>query len=396
MLRVSEPTPPPPSVPPPPVGGPSVPAAAASGAASHGHGSGTGNGGRRARRRRRRTTPVGASPGTIAPPPDALPLELSAIAYGRGGVTEKRGATLAEIQALRRLGGVVWIDVIGLADAAMLRSLGAEFDLHRLAVEDVANVGQRAKVEDYDDHTFVVLRMIDAQHPTETEQLAMFVGPDYVLTFQERPGDCFQMVRQRLRDPQGQMQKRGADYLGYALLDAAVDGYFPTLERLDDRIEQIEHEILADKQPKDAVAELHAVRRALLELRRAVWPLREATSSLLRGEGRNFSADVRPYLRDVHDHIVQLIDLLENQREMTSSLLDLHLSHVNHRLNEVMKLLTIISTIFIPLTFLVGVYGMNFDWMPELRVWWGYPACIAAMVVMALLMLRWFRNRGWL
>jgi magnesium transporter len=404
---VSEPTPPSSPVPPTPPNQPTNPPAVGAAPAAagptpmpppqpSGNGAAPQNGGRRVRKRRRRTTPVGASPGTIAPPPDALPLELSAIAYGRGGVTEKRGATLAEIQALRRLGGVVWIDVIGLADAAMLRALGAEFDLHRLAVEDVANVGQRAKVEDYDDHTFIVLRMIDAQHPTETEQLAMFVGPDYVLTFQERPGDCFQMVRQRLRDPQGQMQKRGADYLGYALLDAVVDGYFPTLERLDDRIEQVEHEILADTQPKGAVAELHAVRRALLELRRAVWPLREATSSLLRGEGRNFSADVRPYLRDVHDHVVQLIDLLENQREMTSSLLDLHLSHVNHRLNEVMKLLTIISTIFIPLTFLVGVYGMNFDWMPELRVWWGYPACMAAMVAMALLMLRWFRNRGWL
>jgi magnesium transporter len=404
---VSEPTPPSSPVPPTPSNQPANPPAVGAAPAAagptpmpppqpSGNGAAPQNGGRRVRKRRRRTTPVGASPGTIAPPLDALPLELSAIAYGRGGVTEKRGATLAEIQALRRLGGVVWIDVIGLADPAMLRALGAEFDLHRLAVEDVANVGQRAKVEDYEDHTFVVLRMIDAQHPTETEQLAMFVGPDYVLTFQERPGDCFQMVRQRLRDPQGQMQKRGADYLGYALLDAVVDGYFPTLERLDDRIEQVEHEILADQQPKGAVAELHAVRRALLELRRAVWPLREATSSLLRGEGRNFSADVRPYLRDVHDHIVQLIDLLESQREMTSSLLDLHLSHVNHRLNEVMKLLTIISTIFIPLTFLVGVYGMNFDWMPELRVWWGYPACMAAMVAMALLMLRWFRNRGWL
>ncbi|MFN9758226.1 MAG: magnesium/cobalt transporter CorA [Planctomycetota bacterium] len=402
---MSEPTPPSSPVPPTPPNQPTNPSAVGAAPAAagptpmpppqpSGNGAAPQNGGRRVRKRPRRTTPVGASPGTIAPPPDALPLELSAIAYGRGGVTEKRGATLAEIQALRRLGGVVWIDVIGLADAAMLRALGAEFDLHRLAVEDVANVGQRAKVEDYDDHTFIVLRMIDAQHPTETEQLAMFVGPDYVLTFQERPGDCFQMVRQRLRDPQGQMQKRGADYLGYALLDAVVDGYFPTLERLDDRIEQVEHEILADTQPKGAVAELHAVRRALLELRRAVWPLREATSSLLRGEGRNFSADVRPYLRDVHDHVVQLIDLLENQREMTSSLLDLHLSHVNHRLNEVMKLLTIISTIFIPLTFLVGVYGMNFDWMPELRVWWGYPACMAAMVAMALLMLRWFRNRG--
>lgn len=374
MRGVSEPTPPSSPVPPTP------PA----------------DGGRRARRRRHRATKVGASPGTIAPPPDALPLQVAAIGYNCGAVVEKRGATIAEIQALRRQGGVVWVDVVGLGDVAMLRALGEEFGLHRLAVEDVANVGQRAKVEDYEDHTFIVLRMIDAQHPAETEQLAMFVGADYVLIFQERPGDCFELVRQRLRDPRGQLQKRGADYLGYALLDAVVDDYFPTLERLDDRLEQIEQQILADKASKEAVAELHAVRRALLELRRAVWPLREATSVLMRDEGSNFSADVRPYLRDVHDHVVQLIDLIESQRELTSSLLDLHLSHINHRLNEVMKLLTIISTIFIPLTFLVGVYGMNFDWMPELRVWWGYPACLAAMLGMALLMLRWLRNRGWL
>lgn len=191
------------------------------------------------------------------------------------------------------------------------------------------------------------------------------------------------------------MQKRGADYLGYALLDSAVDAYFPVLEGLDDKLQAIETAVLERDEQPQVVRTLHHVRRTLLELRRAVWPLREATSTLLRGDHTHFSADVQPYLRDVHDHVVQLLDLLENYREMTASLLDLHLSSVNHRLNEVIKLLTVISTIFIPLTFLVGVYGMNFRWMPELEVWWGYPAVWLVMIALALAMLRWFRRRGW-
>lgn len=339
--------------------------------------------------------PVGSSPGTLAPGPDALPPRVNAIGYGAGGLVEKQGVSIEEIVALRRRGGVLWVDVTGVGDPEVLRALGEEFALHRLALEDVVNVCQRAKVEDYGEHAFLVMRMIDAASPTETEQFAMFVGADFVLTFQERPGDCFQMLRQRLRDVAGQMQKRGADYLAYALLDSVVDAYFPVLEGLDVRLEAIELEILDGKHADNTVPDLHAVRRCLLELRRAVWPLREATSTLVRGEARHFSADVRPYLRDVHDHVVQLLDLLENYREMTSSLLDLHLSSVNHRLNEVMKLLTVISTIFIPLTFLVGVYGMNFKWMPETQVWWGYPTCLLVMVIVAASMLRWFKNRGW-
>ncbi len=321
---------------------------------------------------------------------------VNAIGFGRGGVVEKQQTQVTDIAALRRTSGVVWIDVTGVGEVEVLRALGEEFGLHRLALEDVVNVHQRAKVEDYGEHAFIILRMVDSTNTAETEQFAMFVGPDFVLTFQERPGDCFEMVRHRLRDASGQLQKRGSDYLAYALLDAVVDAYFPVLERMDERLEAIELEILDSKEAANAVPDLHAARRGLLELRRAVWPLRELTSTLVRGEPRHFSSDVQPYLRDVHDHVVQLLDLLENYREMTSSLLDLHLSTVNHRLNEVMKLLTVISTIFIPLTFLVGVYGMNFDWMPELRVWWGYPICIVVMLTISLCMLRWFRRRGWL
>jgi len=351
---------------------------------------------RRSRKRSRRGTPVGASPGTLAPPPDALPARIDAIGYGASGVVEKQRLSVAEVAAMRRSCGVLWIDVVGVGDVPLLKALGEQFGLHRLALEDVVNLHQRAKVEDYGEHAFLVLRMIDAANPTTTEQFAMFVGAGFVLTFQERPGDSFEMVRQRLRDPAGQLQKRGADYLAYALLDAVVDAYFPVVELLDQRLETTELEILDARHSTNTVPDLHAVRRCLLELRRAVWPLREVTATLVRAEGLHFSTDVRPYLRDVHDHVVQLLDMLENYREMTSSLLDVHLSMVNHRLNEVMKLLTVISTIFIPLTFLVGVYGMNFEGMPELHVWWGYPACLLVMVAVALSMLRWFRRRGWL
>ncbi len=345
--------------------------------------------------RKRKRAPVGASPGTLQPAPDAAPMRVSATGFGSGVVVEKESIAIAEIAALRRSSAVVWVDVTGTSDVAMMRALGEEFEVHRLALADVVNVNQRAKVEDYEEHAFIVLRMVDPTHLAETEQFAMFIGSNYVLTFQERAGDCFGMVRQRLRDAAGQLRKRGSDYFGYALLDSVVDAYFPVIEGLDARLEAIELAILEGKALGNTVAELHSVRRCLLELRRAVWPLREVTSALVRGEQKHFSSEVHPYMRDVHDHVVQLLDLLENYREMTNSLLDLHLSSANQRLNEVIKLLTVISTIFIPLTFLVGVYGMNFDWMPELRVWWGYPLCLVVMLGIGLSMLRWFRRRGW-
>lgn len=347
------------------------------------------------KKRRRAPRPVGTSPSQLQPAPDAQPTRIAATGFGSAGVVERQGIEAAQIEELRKQAAVLWVDVVGLANVEVIRQVGDQFGLHRLAIEDVVNVNQRAKVEDFGDHLFVVLRMVDASKAHETEQFAMFLGADFVLTFQERVGDCFGMIRQRLCDPKGQMQKRGADYLAYALLDAVVDAYFPTLEQMDSRLEAIELEILDGKATENVVPDLHGARRCLLELRRAVWPLREATSSLARGENQHFSEDVHPYLRDVADHVVQLLDLLENYREMTASLLDLHLSSVNHRLNEVMKLLTVISTIFIPLTFVVGVYGMNFEYMPELKQWWGYPAVMVVMLGIGIGMLRWFRKRGW-
>ncbi|HEX5051468.1 MAG TPA: magnesium/cobalt transporter CorA [Planctomycetota bacterium] len=351
--------------------------------------------GHRSRRRRRRT-PIGASPGLLQADPEARPSVMSALAFGPSGMFEQSPIDATRIGELRAQFPVVWIDVSGLGDLDLLRRIGDMFGLHQLALADVVSLQQRAKVEDYGGHEFLVVRMVDHANTHETEQFAMFIGPGFVLTFQERPGDCFGLVRQRARDPAGQMRKRGSDYLAYALFDAVVDAFFPVLEDVGDWLQRVEDAVLGGGEAREVMADLHAARRCILSLRRALWPLREVTSSLARGETKHFSTEVRPYLRDVQDHVVQLLDLLENHREMSSSLLDLHLSSVNHRLNEVMKVLTIIATIFIPLSFVVGVYGMNFKWMPELQVWWGYPAVMAIMLVIAAAMLLWFRRRRWI
>jgi magnesium transporter len=339
---------------------------------------------------------VGSAPGTLVPPPAASATHLVAIGYGKGAAELQKPATVAEVAAMRQRHPRLWLDVAGLADTGLIAAIGELFSLHRLALADAVNVQQRAKVEDYATHDFLVLRMVNPAPLHDTEQLAICLGADFVVTFQERPGDCFDPVRTRLQDPNGKLATSGPDALAYALLDAAVDAFFPGMEAIGDKLEAIESRVLDFGDPRALLGELHALRRSMLELRRALWPLREATSALLRGECKQFRAEVRPYLRDVHDHVVQQLDLLENYREMGTSLMELQLSTTSNRLNEVMKVLTIIATIFIPLTFVAGVYGMNFRHMPEIEWYWGYPACLLLMAAMAGGMLWWFRRRRWL
>jgi magnesium transporter len=344
---------------------------------------------------RRRQPPVGASPGTLCIDPAAQPPQLHAFAYGTAGVIERRPTTAADAAALRAPGRILWLDVAGLGDEALLRDLGERFGLHRLALEDITNAQQRAKAEDYPGHAFVVLRMVNPGPELDTEQWSLCLGDDFVLTFQERAGDCFGLVRQRLLDAGGRMRQLGPDYLAYALLDAVVDAFFPVLEAVGDRLERVEERIL-QPQTQQVIGDLHTVRRDLLALRRALWPLREVTHGLMRGDLARFQAETRVYLRDVHDHVVQLLDLLENYRELGSSLIEVHLATASQRLNEVMKVLTVIATIFIPLTFVAGVYGMNFKHQPEYEWTFGYPLCLLAMTAIAVGMLWWFRRRGWL
>jgi magnesium transporter len=293
---------------------------------------------------------------------------------------------------------VRWLNLDGLHDVSILREIGERFDLHRLLLEDVISVGQRPKFEEYDGRLFVVLHMLsvdDVEAQIREEQVSMVLSGGTLLTFQERTGDVFEPVRRRLREASGRIRARGADYLMYALIDAVVDGYFGVLERLGNAAERLDGEIADDPNP-DTARRLHALKREALVARRSIWPVRELASGLLRSESELITADTRIYLRDVYDHAVQAIDAAETLRELTTSLMDLYLSTVGQRTNEVMRVLTVIASLFIPLTFLAGLYGMNFQYMPELAFRWAYPVLLGVMGVLAVGMLQYFKRKGWL
>ncbi len=350
----------------------------------------------------RRTQP-GASPGQVIPDPSHPKPTIQVLACSAGRLVEQEVPTIDAAHAMVGQHELVWINVEGLGDAATVEKAGTLFGLHRLALEDTVNVHQRAKVEDYGEILFIVLRLVSCTERCATEQLSMFIGPKWVLTFQEgTPGDPFNRIRSRLREG-GRICQLGTGYLAYALMDAAIDAYYPVLEVYAERLDDLEETVL---EPRNVhvMDRLHEVKADLLILRRAIWPLRDAMSMLAREETTRFSPEVRPYLRDCYDHVVQVVELIETYRELTADLRDLHMSSVSNRINETMRILTIISTIFIPLTFIAGIYGMNFDFadgakplnMPELYWYWGYPACLAAMAVTAMSLVVYFYRQGWI
>ncbi len=352
-------------------------------------------------RKRIRRAPPGAPPGLLISDPEAPHPQLKIFGYGPDGYDEREIKDPAEIAAFRTRWPVTWLDVQGLGDAAIIERVGQVFGLHSLWLEDVLNAHQRPKVENYGDVRFLVVRTLEGEDEPETDQMSIFLGPAFVVTFQERPGDCFEPLRTRIRHGKGRVRTSGPDYLAYSLLDAVVDNYFPVLERLGERIDALEDDLVLAPDPA-RLTEIHLVRRGLLTLRRAVWPLREALQHLLRDGDVVFKPETRPYLNDCYDHTVQIMDLVENYREIASGLIDIYLSSMTQRMNEVMKVLTIISTIFIPLTFIAGVYGMNFDpdagplSMPELRTPYGYILTLIGMAVIALGLVWWFWRKGWI
>jgi magnesium transporter len=353
---------------------------------------------------KRHATP-GTAPGTLRAPAERRVEEVAVrvLHYGPDLCDETGLATPADLEPwLDRLAAaepgdsVTWIDIVGLHDLDLLTRLGRAFGLHSLALEDVLNVGQRPKVEEFADHLFCALRCFH-RHGGElgSEQITLFLLPGVVLTFQEIHGDAFEPVRERIRRGTGRVRRAGADYLAYALIDAIVDQFFPLLEGLGERIEVLEHELVDEPGPKTLEAIYH-LRRELVGLRRAAWPEREVVSTLQRQETALVQDETRVFLRDAYDHVVQVLEILETYRELAGSMLDVYLSSISHRMNEVMKVLTIIATIFIPLTFVAGIYGMNFEHMPELGWRWGYPAVLGAMTAIGLALLWYFRRRGWL
>lgn len=349
----------------------------------------------------RRRTPPGASPGTLVADPAALGSAVSLIGYGDEQIVERRDVAVEEIRSTKGSVPILWVDVAGLADVELIRELGGIFGLHGLALEDVVNVHQRPKAEEYEDHVFIVTRMVAPGRRGETEQVSIFLGQGFVLTFQERPGDCFEPVRERLRRHKGRIRQSGEDYLAYALIDSVIDGFFPVLEAYGERLERLEDEVVSRPGP-ELIAQVHAMKRDLLGLRRAIWPLREMINTLIRDETPLVTEQTRVYLRDCYDHAIQLMDVVETYREIASGLVDIYLSSMSTRLNDIMKVLTLIATIFIPLGFIASLYGMNFDraaspWnMPELGWRYGYPLALLVMAVCAGLLLSYFLRQGWI
>lgn len=350
----------------------------------------------------RRRTPPGAPPGTLVTDPSAPRPVMAVLAYSPQDFVEQDVSDPQQIRDFLGKWPVVWINVEGVGDAGTVTKLGELFSLHRLALEDVLHTHQRPKVEQYGDHLFIVTRMARTGEQLETEQLSLFLGKNFILTFQEGvPGDCLGPIRERIRKKGGRIRDAGLDYLAYALLDAVVDAYFPILEQYGERLGDLEDEIVRKSLP-DMIARIHAIKRDLLTLRRAIWPQRETLGALLREETPRISSETRIYLRDCYDHVTQIIDLVETYRELGADLTDIYLSSVSNRTNEIMRVLTVITTIFIPLTFIVGIYGMNFNpeislWnMPELNWYWGYPFVLLLMLSVAVGQLAFFRRRGWL
>jgi magnesium transporter len=349
---------------------------------------------------KKRSVKTGLPPGTLVhigeERAEAPRIEL--FSYSPAGVEEHSCDRLDQCLARLEPAAVTWINVEGVHDVEVVRSLGEHFAFHPLVLEDIVNTVQRPKIEDYDEYLFMVLRML---RPAEgdtfiSEQLSIILGPTYLLTFQEGlAGDVFDAVRDRIRSGKGRIRALGPDYLAYTLVDSIVDGYFNVLEVMGERIVNVEEKLTlsADR------ATLHLIndmKKEIIFLRKAVWPLREAISFLERGDSRLLSDATRLYFRDVYDHAVQVIDTVETYRDLLSGMLDLYLSSVSNRTNEVMKFLTVIGTIFLPLTFLVGVYGMNFKYMPELEWHYGYAALWGVMLLAAVAMIAYFRKKRWL
>jgi len=347
-----------------------------------------------------RTSP-GAPPGTIVVDPEACPPEISVMAYGADEIIEKKIEDPDEVRDLVGKFPVTWIHVDGLGDASIITRLGEMFGLHPLALEDVVEMKQHTKIEQFPNNLFIVIRVPVLKGGLITQQLNIFLGSNYVITFQERRVGYLEPVRERISKSTPRTRFVNADYLAYSIIDAAIDSCFPVLEELGDLLEDVEQEILTHADA-ETLNRAHNIKRDLLTLRRAVWPQRDTINILLREQTPFITADTRMYLRDCYDHSIQVIDFVETFREVGSEIINLYMSRISNDLNAVMKVLTIIATIFIPLGFIAGVYGMNFDteaspWnMPELHWYLGYPFALSIMGMTALGLLGYFRWKRWL
>lgn len=347
----------------------------------------------------RPTHTVGHPPGTLKPAPDesAEGITVRLMAYDASTLDERTLDGVEDCFTLAARDLCTWIDIDGVHDTAVIKSLGEHFKLHPLLLEDIANPVQRSKVEQYDGKTYIVVRMLEfdpQSEEIESIQISLVLTGNTLITFQERASGVFGTVRQRIRSGRPRMRASGAAYLAYALLDAVVDRYFVLLETVGEHMENLEETLLVDP-GQETLNAIHRLKRELIYLRKSVWPLREAINTMLRDEDLPFHDQLHVYLRDLHDHTVQVMETIESYRDLNAGMLETYLSIVSNRMNEVMKTLTVIATLFIPLTFVAGVYGMNFEHMPELHWRWAYPALWVFMIGVTIAMLMYFRRKGW-
>ncbi len=350
---------------------------------------------------------VSRARGRIGLPPGSLvylgeekveQVRVSVIDYNETELNETAVGYADECSKFIKRDSVTWINVTGLHDTELLAGLGDVFGLHPLVLEDILHLGQRPKLEDHDDYVFCTLQMLyrrPGEQSIVSEQVSMVLGKGYLLTFQEMDGDVFDMIRERIRTGKGRIRKMGCDYLAYALIDAIVDNYFVVLEEIGEKSEALQESVLEKPEPA-TLQTIHRVRRELIGLRKYLWPLREVVSNLEKTESRLISKGMGPYLRDVYEHTIQVIDSIESLRDVLSGALDTYMTVVSNRTNDVMKVLTIIATIFIPLTFVAGIYGMNFENMPELKWQYGYAGVWVVMVLLTTAMFAYFRRKKWL
>ena len=349
---------------------------------------------------KKRSQKAGLPPGTLVHIGDVRVegAKVTLISYDEAHCQEIEVTAVEECTAFRDKPGVTWINVDGVHQVEVVERIGECFGLHPLVMEDILNTDQRPKMEDLGDYIYIVLKMLDYNEKRDEivgEQVSLVLGPTFVLSFQEKEGDVFDPIRERIRTGKGRIRAMGADYLAYTLLDSIIDNYFAILERLGERIELLEERVVTRPTPR-TLQTIQTLKREMIFLRKSVWPLREVVASLERGDSPLIKESTRVYLRDVYDHTIQVIDAVETFRDMLSGMLDIYLSSVSNRLNRVMEVLTVIATIFMPLTFLVGVYGMNFQYMPELGWRWAYPAVWLVMLAIAATMLILFRRNRWL
>lgn len=323
---------------------------------------------------------------------------IQVVTYDKQNLTEKKGNTLDECLLPEKSAGIIWVNIEGLNDTQLISDLGKRFGLHPLVLEDILDINQRSKVDEFDNYVYIVLkktRWNESRKNFSIEQVSIIFGADFLLSFQEQKSTIFDPIVQRLQNSQSRLRENGSDFLAYTLIDFIVDQYFIVLEKMDERIEAVEDKIV-DKPTQRIARLLYKLKRQMLMFRKAIWPLREAVSHMLRLDTHLLTPFTAIYLRDVYDHTVQVIDTVETYRDMLAGLLDVYISTITNRLNEVMKVLTVIATIFIPLTFIASIYGMNFINMPELRWHYGYPAVLGLMSIVAIGMLIYFKRKDWL